>query len=101
VPLAGSDDDNANLAESMPGSLASATYLQIVSERRNLRFVPIDGVMPSLAEYEGGAYRYGKTITLVSRISRSGAAERFIAFLRTDEASRFMRDAGLIPMQDD
>ena len=56
LPVAATDQDSADLAEKLPGSLTSATYTQIVLERRDLRLITIDGVPPTIEAFETGAY---------------------------------------------
>src|SRR5688500_1932163 len=52
VPLATSDQHNAELAQKIAGSLTSMTLMQIASERLTLRAITIDGVTPSAAALE-------------------------------------------------
>ena len=44
IPVAATDQDNADMAEQTPGSLVGSTLTQLELEERNLRLVPIDGV---------------------------------------------------------
>jgi phosphate transport system substrate-binding protein len=85
VPVTAIDPDNADLAERMPGSLTPITWLQAVSEKRNLRFVMLEGVEPTLENFERGRYPYAKTLLFVLSPHAKPAAERFIAFLRSPE----------------
>ena len=94
---AGNDQDNATIAENLPGSLADSTYTQVLMERRNLRFVPFDNVAPTLEALESGAYPYDRVFRLILPPAPSVAAQRFIHFLRTEEGVRAMREAGCLP----
>jgi phosphate transport system substrate-binding protein len=67
VPTAATDQDNAALADRTPGSLIGTTMTQIKTEHRNLHAVPLDGVEPTLANFESGAYRFSKSFTSSSR----------------------------------
>lgn len=96
-PIAASDSDNAGLAETLPGSIAGATYSQVVAEQRNLRFISVDGVVPTTDAIEQGKYPYKKLLHVVVRSNRGEAVERFVAFLRTPEALDIMRKTGLFP----
>jgi phosphate transport system substrate-binding protein len=96
IPVATSDEDNTQLAEQVTGSLTAATLTQIMVERRNLRFVPIDGIEPSLESLESGSYLYQRTLYFVLPAKRSAAAERFIAFLRSAEGKAALRASGNI-----
>jgi phosphate transport system substrate-binding protein len=96
VPTAANDQDNTQLAEQVAGSLAAAALTQVMLERRNLRFVRIDGVEPSLENLERGSYPYQRTMYFVLPAKRSAAAERFIAFLRSPEGKDALRASGNI-----
>ena len=43
LSVAATDQDNTDLAEKLKGSLSSATLTQIVTEKRKLKFISIDG----------------------------------------------------------
>ena len=60
VPTAATDQDNAKLAEQTPGALIGISLAQIAAENRKLYLVPLDGVEPSLANFESGAYSLAK-----------------------------------------
>jgi phosphate transport system substrate-binding protein len=94
IPTAATDQDNVNIAEQAPGSLAAATLLQILSERKNLRLIAIDGVEPSLANFESGTYKYVKELLFIAHAQKSQAVERFLVFLRSPEAQKTIRDVG-------
>jgi phosphate transport system substrate-binding protein len=100
VPIAATDQDVAQLAEQVAGSLAAATFTQIMLERRNLRFVPIDGVEPSLENLERGSYPYQRILSFVLPAKRSPVAERFVAFLRSAEGKAALRASGNILIED-
>lgn len=100
VPLAATDQDNAELAERMPGSLAGATFTQVKVEERHVRFVSIDGIEPTLENLERGAYPFAKTLYFVLPAKKNPAAERFIGFLRSPAGAAALRAAGNIPVAD-
>jgi phosphate transport system substrate-binding protein len=96
LSIAGSDQDNADMAEKMKGSLVAATLAQIKTEDRNLRFVAIDGVSPSLDAYLGGSYPYGKLLYLVASATPGVAAKAFIDFLDRPATRSRLYDLGLV-----
>jgi phosphate transport system substrate-binding protein len=98
VPLAGTDQDNADLAERMPDSLTGATFTQIVMEQRRLRMLPIDDAEPTFENFEKGVYPYGKTLYVVASAKPSAAVEQFIAFLRTPAGQQALRESGNLPV---
>ena len=97
VPLAATDQDNADMAERIPGSLTGATLSQIKMERRNLRVLAIDGVEPSLDTLESGAYPFVRPIYFVLPAKKNPLAERFIAFLGSPAGRAALRATGNLP----
>lgn len=86
LSIAATNHDNADLAEKTKGSLVAATLTQIKAERRNLRFVAIDHVAPSLAAYLDGSYPYGKLLYVVAPATPSAEAKAFVQFLTSPAA---------------
>ena len=58
ISVAATDQDNAEAAEKIEGSLVGATLTQMTTEKRNLRFVAIDGAAPTLENVANGSYPY-------------------------------------------
>jgi phosphate transport system substrate-binding protein len=100
IPMAATDQDNADMAERIPGSLTAATLSQVKMERRNLRFVAIDGVEPSLDHLESGTYPFAKAIYFVLPAKRKPLAERFVAFLGSPAGRAALRATGNLPAAD-
>lgn len=96
LSIAATDQDNADLAERVPGSLTGSTLTQIKSEQRKLRAVAIDGVKPSLENLQSGTYPFAKTLAFVLSAKKSPAAERFIAFLRSPAGQAALLETGNI-----
>jgi phosphate transport system substrate-binding protein len=98
IPVAPTDQDNATLAEHIPGSFVQAGFSQIVTEKRNLRFVPIDGVEPTPENFETGKYPYEKIFYLVYPAKGKAAAERLLDFLRSAKGQDILRETGNLPV---
>lgn len=96
LSVAATDQDNADMAERMNGSLVGATLAQIKAEKRNLRFVALDGVMPSLDAYLDGSYAHGKLLYLVAPATPGAEAKAFVDFLAGPAARSRLRDLGLV-----
>lgn len=97
VPMAATDQDNANLAEEVEGSFTGAAFTQIKMERRKkLRFVALDGVEPTLENFENGTYRYGKTFYFVFTEAKKPMVDRFLAFLRSPQGRVALRQTGTL-----
>jgi phosphate transport system substrate-binding protein len=94
IAIAATDQDNADAAEHMKGSLAGSTLTQIKTEQRNLRLITIDGVAPSLAGLENDTYPFGKTIYFVLPPKNNPAADRFIALIQSSTGQALLRETG-------
>ena len=97
VPTAATDQDNAALAERTPGSLAGTTATQIKTEHRNLLVVPLDGVAPTLANFESGSYRFAKHLYFIVPRASSAEAQRFMEFLRSARGVTALRETEILP----
>ena len=91
VPVSVVDDDNAEMAERMRGSLATMSYSQLMIEERRVRVVRVNGVDPSLETFATGQYPYGRSFLLVVPQRPSGAAERVLAFLGSAAGAEALR----------
>jgi len=96
LSVAATDQDNADMAERTKGSLVAATLTQIRAEHRNLRFVALDGVVPSLEVYLDGSYPYGKLLYLVAPATPSAEARAFADFLAGPAGRSRLRELGLV-----
>jgi phosphate transport system substrate-binding protein len=96
LSIAGSDQDNADMAEKMKGSLVAMSLAQLKAEDRNLRFVAVDGIVPSLNAYLDGSYRYGKLLYLVAPATPSAEAKVFVEFLNRPATRSRLHDLGLV-----
>lgn len=97
ISIAATDQDNADMAEKIPGSLVGAALTQIKMEKRNLSFVAIDGVEPTLDNYKNGTYPFGKPFYIVLASKKSSNGERFVAFLRTPRGVAALHETGVVP----
>ncbi len=98
VPIGINDQDNATLAETIPGSLIGISLTQLQLEKRRLRTVDLDGKAASLANLENGSYPFGRELNLVFAKTPSFPAEKFVAFLKSTEGAKAIRDCGCQPL---
>jgi phosphate transport system substrate-binding protein len=99
VPVAATDQDSARLAKKLTGSFVAAGLSQIVTEKRNLRLVPIDGVEPSLANLANGTYRFAKPFYLAFKLGNL-EGDALLKFLRSPKGSEVLREAGALAVLD-
>lgn len=93
VPVASTDQDSAKLAEGLPGSFVQAGLSQVIAEKRNLHFVPINGVEPSLDNLKNGTYPYEKPFYLAFKPGNPNA-NALLKFLRSPKGHEILRQAG-------
>ena len=93
VPVAATDQDNAELGEETPGSLIGSTLAQIVAEKRRLRVVALDGVEPTFENFQRGAYPYAKTLHFVLGAKINPLAQQFLAFLASPDGKQVLQQA--------
>lgn len=86
MTMAPSDQDAADALETIPGALGTSTLGLIVSERRQVKVLALDGVVPTLPAIANGRYPHAKTIYLLHRGDASPATLRFLAFASSTRA---------------
>lgn len=97
APTAATDQDNADWAEQIPGSLIGSSLTQIILEKRDLRIVPIEGHMPTMDSMRDGTYPYVKTLHFVTKEHAGDVVENFLAFLDSERAQDVLRQAYVFP----
>jgi phosphate transport system substrate-binding protein len=98
LPITATSEDNAALAERIPGSLTTSTFSQIMIERRDLRLIAVDGLTPSLEALENATYPLERAFYFVLPARSSTLAQRFVAFLRTPAGRAALRASGNLPV---
>lgn len=94
--LALTDQDSASAIEKTPGALGTSSLALIVSEKRALRPLALDGAEPSLKALEDGRYPHAMTFTLVLPAHPSAEARRFADFLYSPAGQAVLRRTGHI-----
>ncbi len=87
------DQENADLLAKIRGAFGACTFAQILSEKRPLRPLLLDGVRPNIETLAGGAYPFYKTFYAVTRRS-SPATRRFIEHLKSPEGRTVLKRTG-------
>lgn len=98
--FAGSDQENADYLETIPGALGGIGLAVILSEHRKLRPLRLDGIEPGTASVAAGKYRLSKPLYLVLRGTPAPAARRFLSFVGSARGKEILRSVGVIPGSD-
>ena len=93
------DQDNADWAEKTASSLVSTTLTQVVLEKRNLRLIALDGVQPTIENLEAGIYPIQKSLYFIATSKLNPSVQRFIEYLRTQDGTRALREAKVLPVR--
>ncbi len=97
----GTDQENADLLEQIPGSFGMISLGQILSERRRLRPLALDGVVPTPAAMADGRYPFARSLFLVTRADAAEVSVLFRGFLGHAIARRLMVERGYQPLLGD
>ncbi|MGK7861273.1 substrate-binding domain-containing protein [Falsiroseomonas sp. E2-1-a4] len=97
LALAASDQDNAELLESLPGSFGLTTLGQTRAEHRRLRLLALDGAVPEIAAMRSGQYRLARGLHLAWRRDAPALVAGFAGFLATPRAHQALLDFGFAP----
>lgn len=94
VAVSLTDFDAANDIERITGAIGPSSLGLIISEKRALRALKIDGVEPTSPNIASGAYPYQKRLFLVTSTKRPAAAQRFIKFIQSPAGRKILEQTG-------
>ena len=98
TPMAYSDQDTMELVEGVSGSMTTGTLTAILAERRSLKAISIDGIVPTVENLENGSYTLAKTLWFVIGPEPSEMVMNFIRFVNSAEGAAVLRDTGNLPL---
>jgi phosphate transport system substrate-binding protein len=96
---AATDQDAADMLEQTPGALGTSTLALLLSEKRKLNVLAINGVKPSVDTLARGRYPYLKPLYLVVRAAPSPAVQSFVAFVRSPRGQEILTTYGQHPVK--
>lgn len=103
--VATTDHEAADAIENVPGAIGGTTLSLVLSEKRALRVLALDGVVPSVRTMTDRSYPYAKTFYMVTRSNPSAAVRRFMDFVRSPAGAAILsrngqkevRQEGILP----
>jgi phosphate transport system substrate-binding protein len=99
IPVATTDQENAEQAARIDGSFAIMTILQLRAEKLSLRPVELDGVLPSAETVAGRTYPLSVSVCLVLPVRPKPAAEKFVAHLKSEAGQELLTSLGATPLK--
>ena len=79
--IAVNDQENVDLIERLPGSFGAGSLCQLISEKRTLNILSLNGVKPSVRTLADGTYPYFKDLYIITGPRSSPLARQFIDFV--------------------
>jgi len=94
MSIAMTDQDSAEMIEKVPGALGTITLTQILTEKRSVKPLALNGVTPTTNALKDGSYPYFKTLYLVTKTGASGYPKRFVDFVVSPAARPILLKTG-------
>ena len=94
IPIAATDQDNADLALRTAGSLSFMTLLQLRAEQLPLKPLALDGVAPSIETIADKTYPLSLRVCFLLSASPPPAATRLVAYVKSTEGQSLLRSFG-------
>ncbi|MGE5698821.1 MAG: substrate-binding domain-containing protein [Deltaproteobacteria bacterium] len=91
------DQEAVDLIQKIPGAFGATTLSLLVSEKRQVRVLALDGIVPSMRAIADGSYPYAKTLYMVTRKNPPLEIRRFIEFVRSPAGAAILAKNGQIP----
>lgn len=96
IPVAQTDQDNLDLAQSVEGSLAVTALAGVLAERRAVTIASFDGVAPSIETLRAGRYPLQRPIYLVVRKDARPTIAAFVRFAVGTEGRALVETLGVL-----
>jgi phosphate transport system substrate-binding protein len=88
------DTETADAIETIPGALGTSSLALIISEKRSLKALDLNGVTPSPKTIANGSYPHFRSIYALTGTKPSGLTEQFMAFLRSTPGHEILAQSG-------
>ena len=88
----------ADRVEKTPGAITTSTINLIVTEKRAMKPLRIDGVAPSSKNVADGSYHYVKPVIIVTTPKAPPTVQSFVAFVRSPAGRDILVRTGHVPL---
>lgn len=89
-----SDQDTAQSIESVAGALGPSTLALLLSEKRALKALALDGVVPSAQTLANGSYRLSKQMLIATGPKTTPEARAFVTFVQSAAGREVLQRTG-------
>jgi phosphate transport system substrate-binding protein len=97
--VAMTDQEAADAIENIPGAIGATTLALVISERRAIRVLALNGIEPTLRAAADGSYPFIKTFCMVIRKNPHDNVWRFIDFVRSPEGAAILAKNGQLAVR--
>lgn len=88
------DQETASAIERTSGALGPATLALLISEKRPLKALALDGVVPSAQTLANGSYPLSKQLFIVAGPKTPPEAQAFIAYVQSSAGREILKQTG-------
>ncbi|MDD2899085.1 MAG: substrate-binding domain-containing protein [Desulfuromonadaceae bacterium] len=100
VYVGNTDQDSAEQIEQTPGSFGTTSLSLVVSEKRKIKALSVNGAAPTISNVSTGTYPYANTLSLVYRKDKyRGAVKAFIEFIFSGNGKKILSNNGHVALQ--
>ena len=92
--VATTDQEAVDIIEQVRGAFGAATLSLVISEKRAVRILSLDGITPSVQTLSDRSYPYAKTFFMVTRRNPTDSVRRFIDFVGSPRGSAILAENG-------
>jgi phosphate transport system substrate-binding protein len=96
--MALTDQDAADLIEKTPGAFGFSTMTQVVAEKRKLKMLTLNGMVPGTGKLAAGTYPYSKTFSFVIKSDPPEPVRKFLDFVFSPEGRKILEQSGNVPL---
>ena len=94
MAFAVTDQETASAVEKVPGALGPSTLALLLSEKRTLKALALDGAVPSAHSIASGSYPLHKQLLLVTGPKSPPEALAFVGFVRSAAGRDILQKTG-------
>jgi phosphate transport system substrate-binding protein len=92
--IAQDDQENCDLLEKIKGAFGTTTLTQIITEKRSITILPLNGVTPDIKTMVAGSYPYYKPFHMVTGPNSPPLSKEFIEFVKSPDGRKILLRTG-------